>query len=441
MTAQRGTTVLEAGLIAGLFAAAVAFGGTQHLVWAGVKLTIFLCAAAAVWILPEQFAALPWKSLTLAGAFLLAQAFVLEARGERVNEPLADFLVYPAAFALAAALTAAPAVRTRLVAALIALGLAEALYGLTQALAGWQQILGIEKIYYRSQATGTFVNPNHFSGLLEMILPLALAAAAWHWGRAERGNERAGRDDGRAVAVFLATIALLIAAGIFVSHSRMGIISATAGVALTACAWTCTAEDSRRRIRAAAITCALAAAALLALWIGPEPVVKRFHSVTQDYHSRIDLWRETAALIRARPMFGAGWGAYPHLYPQVQATQLEFAVEHAHNDYLELATEFGIPGAALLVALAAGVVVRGLLPVWRGLEDCTAYQALGAASGIAALGVHSAADFNLRLPANALVFSVLLGLAWAAATPPWRATAAKPPGALHFPEREKDSRT
>jgi O-antigen ligase len=415
MTSPIARGLLETGLVACLLAAPVAIGGTQPLVWAGIKFAIFLMTAAAIWVLPKEFAALPWKWFALLSTFLVVQAFILHARGERAGDPMADFLVYPAAFALAAAVAAGAAARARLLAALIVLGALEALYGLAQELAGWQQILGMEKFVYRSQATGTYVNPNHFSGLLEMILPLALATAAWRWDNTGRHSGKTGLGEGRAAAVFFAALAMLIAAGILVSHSRMGLVSATAGAALAAGLWTCRAERPQRRRRAAALAGALMALALLALWIGTQPAVERFRQINQDSASRIDLWRESWPLVRERPLFGAGWGAYPRLYPQVQATQLEFAVEHAHNDYLELATEFGIPGAALLVFLAAGVALRALTR--RRLQDRAAYQALGAACGIAALGVHSIADFNLRLPANALIFSALLGMAWAAAAP------------------------
>ena len=404
--------VLEAGLLACLPVAAMAFGGTQSLVWAGVQFTIFILTAAAVWLVPEEFAALPWKWLAVLAVFLVMQAIVLQINGERAHGPIADFLIYPAAFALTAALAMAPSARARLCGLLITLGVAEAVYGLAQQMAGWQQILGIEKIYYRSQATGTYVNPNHFAGLLEMTLPLALASAAWNWDHADSPDE----DGGYAAGIFFAALALLLAAGIFVSHSRMGMASATGGAAVAAGVWIVSARGHRRRIRLATVSGVLVAASLLALWIGAEPMVDRFRHVTIDYGSRISLWRETAALVVARPTFGAGWGAFPRLYPQVQATELEFAVEHAHNDYLELATEFGIPGALLLIILVAGVVARALAFAWRNPADRNSYYVLGAASGITALGFHSWADFNLRLPANALIFAALLGLAWVPAS-------------------------
>ncbi len=400
------------GLIACLATAVIAIGGTQPLIFPATAAVLFLLTAATVWLLPSHLAHLPWKSLGLLALLVMLQAAALGARGERAGSPLWEFLLYPAVFALTAAIGCDPRARARLVAALITLGAAEAFYGLAQQLAGWQQILGIEKIYYREQATGTYVNPNHFAGLLGMVLPLVLAAAAEKWDRAGRSRE----DGNRSAAVFFAALALVLAAGIFASHSRMGLLSATAGAALTAGVWLARGRGGGRR--AGVLAAAALAAALLAAWLGPEPVMSRFRSASADAGGRLALWQESIALVRARPLLGAGWGAFPLLYTQVQATELDLAVDHAHNDYLELATEFGIPGAMLLVALALGLMLRAVRHARRGRPSPLVYQAMGAAGGIAALGVHSLADFNLRLPANALVFATLLGIAYACVAPP-----------------------
>jgi len=32
--------------------------------------------------------------------------------------------------------------------------------------------------------------------------------------------------------------------------------------------------------------------------------------------------------------------------------------------------------------------------------------------GVIAIGIHSTVDFNLQIPANAFVFTILLGLGW-----------------------------
>jgi hypothetical protein len=51
----------------------------------------------------------------------------------------------------------------------------EAFYGLIQYLTDWQQIFTYVKKFDLEEATGTYINRNHYAGLLEMILPFSLA--------------------------------------------------------------------------------------------------------------------------------------------------------------------------------------------------------------------------------------------------------------------------
>ena len=75
-----------------------------------------------------------------------------------------------------------------LVAVLIALGCFEAAYGIIQYLTGWQYIFTFPKLHYTSEATGTYVNRNHFAGLLEMVLPFVLAGILFHRPAASSGG-------------------------------------------------------------------------------------------------------------------------------------------------------------------------------------------------------------------------------------------------------------
>ena len=89
--------------------------------------------------------------------------------------------------------------------------------------------------------------------------------------------------------------------------------------------------------------------------------------------------------------------------------------DYAHNTYLELAHELGLPAAAALL-LAQGLVVRRL---WRGAAErrrnrWPACVGLGAA---AAAGLHALLDFSLQMPAAAALFAMLLGIGWAQSHP------------------------
>jgi O-antigen ligase len=90
-------------------------------------------------------------------------------------------------------------------------------------------------------------------------------------------------------------------------------------------------------------------------------------------------------------------------------------VDHVHNDYLELASETGLPGAALLFLPILALFIKMVIAF---LDDSRGYRRavlLGCIGSTVALLVHSMTDFNLQIPANALIFSVILGIGYKAA--------------------------
>jgi len=122
--------------------------------------------------------------------------------------------------------------KKRLVFALVSLAVFEALYGLIQYLTGWQQIFTYVKKYYLEEATGTYINRNHFAGFLEMILPfavvLALRGAALLFKNTSSGTATlrkiASRSELLSLVLWLFLATLLFVA-LVLSRSRMGIIS------------------------------------------------------------------------------------------------------------------------------------------------------------------------------------------------------------------------
>ena len=333
---------------------------------------------------------------------------------------LVKLLAYLSAFVLAAWATDYRKGRSVLVRGLILLGLFEAAYGIVQYLTGWQKIFTYTKKYDLEEATGTYINRNHFAGLLEMVLPFVLAAAfysfqvwASHRHGYERGPEAEERSSAAYQALFYSFLFIIMFVAVIFSRSRMGILVAVFTVGLVAVLGQLRA---RRKAWLLGVGLFLACALGYGLWIGLGPVLARFETVGDPTYlrmeGRISIWQDTVRVIRDYPISGSGLGTFELVYRHYQTALVSRAVEHAHNDFLQTAAETGIAGAALLflpIFFLLGKLVVSFL------DDPRPYRramTLGCIGSILALLLHSITDLNLRLPANALVFAVVLGLGY-----------------------------
>jgi len=335
---------------------------------------------------------------------------------------LVKFLAYICAFVLAAHVTDLRKHRSALVRALILLGLIEAAYGIVQYLTGWQQIFTYTKKYDLEEATGTFINRNHFAGHLEIVVPFVLAAAFHAYGRwvsrrhAYRGSSE---DNERSASVqqmffYLFLLALTSVAIVF-SRSRAGILV----VLVTVIFISALAQVKvRRKGWLLGILGFLGVVISYGLWIGLGPVLTRFEKVTDPNYLTIEgrfaIWRDTLRVVRDFPWLGSGAGTFEFVYRQYQTTIVEKLVGHAHNDYLEFITNTGLIGAALLFLPIFYLLVRMILTF---LEDSRSYRRsiiLGCIGATLAILLHSLTDFNLHIPANALAFAVVLGIGYRA---------------------------
>ena len=135
---------------------------------------------------------------------------------------------------------------------------------------------------------------------------------------------------------------------------------------------------------------------------------------------RVDVAAATLRAFADRPLLGFGMGAYEDAVPAYKRAHGDVRVRHAESDALELLAEGGLAGLLLVGWLAAGILLGLRDRVTASRDRFRNGLALAAAGGAATLLAHSLVDFNLRLPANALVFAALAGLAAAPRTGPKR---------------------
>ena len=436
---------VEAGLVLGASVAVLAFGGTAPQFFALTEviilaLGILLVAAGGVSL--ASFARLPILlpgiliglaalqilplPAFLAGAFSgrnpgASSYFTISVAPYDTVSSLLLLVTCITAFYLVLVLCEDRKARKRIVFWLLGIGTFEAFYGLIQYLTGWQQIFGYVKKYYLQDATGTYVNRNHFAGLLEIVLPFAVALALQQ-GRRLRRNEREVKRRTREslssteffLLMFWVFLAAILFAALFFSRSRMGIIAAFVSVGAVLALAGSSSLSVKARLAVGALF--LVGVCGLAVWIGSDPVIRRFETLGHEYagtgQDRVSIWRDTLHLIRAHPLLGTGLGTFATSYTSVQTAFLSLLVDHAHNDYLEFAAELGIPGAMLLFGAVFWTLWLMLKHSRRAREGLDKSICTGCFGSITAVLVHSVADFNLHIPANALVFAIVLALGW-----------------------------
>lgn len=259
-------------------------------------------------------------------------------------------------------------------------------------------------------ATGTYVNHNHYAGLLEIALPLAAMLTSVILRR--QHTERSDSIPWALLACLLIACSALVFLGLIYSFSRMAILVAIASVAVLAVLSASGGTTGKARSFASA---GLLAISLVFVFLAvPSGLLDRFgdkpggQDLTADV--RLQIWHETRHLIAAYPVFGCGLGAYASAIQKYRASAPLSLVDFAHNDYLQLLAELGPAG---FVPLAVGGIVvfsRLLRRIFSEARTRRRFLAAGCATSLCAIAMHSLVDFNLYIPANAMLVAWVAGI-------------------------------
>jgi len=321
---------------------------------------------------------------------------------------------------VALALAAAPALHDRLLLlrasiSVVTGGLLIAVYGLVARLAFGDKLYGFLAVPTIAPF-GPFVSKNHFAGYVEMTACLAVGLAVGLADEARRGPAPLSWLDShraRWVVVAWGTAGVLVLA-VGVSLSRGGVVSLVAGLIMLVAIrfWTRRHAPGSPRLLAVGAASLLVAAIAVASVLPSDArsrVSTLFSIGTRGPDPfRLGVWRDSLRLVAASPIVGSGLGAFEDALPRFKTAAGDHRVEHAENDYLEVLAEGG--GVAGILAGVAGISLVGLGLRRLRAETHRLARGLGAGAlaGVVALLAHSAYDFNLRIPSNALLFVLLV---------------------------------
>jgi O-antigen ligase len=303
--------------------------------------------------------------------------------------------------------------RLRLLLSLMLLvGFAEALYGLLTNFGGDE--LGL---WNPGQAqvtvSGTYVNQNHFAGLMEMTIPVGMGLLLSAW--PDHGRLTGLKEATRFLSAFMLGqrgvilfCILVMTAALIMTNSRGGTGALAIGVTVAIAI-----AVMKKGIRARELKLGLLASSLVVIamfWLGSGQFTEKLQA-TGLASDRGDLREVTYRMISDSPVVGTGLGTYRWVFPSYKDERFgSYFYEHAHNDYLEVLSEQGFIGFSLL-AMGVLLILQSLMRALGRRRDPLVRGTLFAAiAGSVSLMVHGLVDFNFQIPANAGFFFVLLGL-------------------------------
>ncbi|HEV8075244.1 MAG TPA: O-antigen ligase family protein [Candidatus Acidoferrum sp.] len=283
---------------------------------------------------------------------------------------------------------------------LMSLGFFVSVFGILQHLTFNGKLYWFRVMRYGGYPFGPYVNRNHFAGFAEILIPVALVPLVLGKVRRER--------------LFLVGLfAIVPIVALLLSASRGGIVSfAVQMVILFSLLLVRRLQSRYMLVGGVLVLCAILAVS----WIGVQQVLERFsnyQTVDVSMGKRASMRHDTWRIFLDHPALGTGLGTLQMVFPPYESSYDAKIVNHTHNDYLEALAETGVPGALCCLWFLAILFIESV----KGLKDLGG--SFGAALNLAGLVgccgllVHSLVDFNLHIPANALLFFVSAHLATA----------------------------
>jgi O-antigen ligase len=266
-------------------------------------------------------------------------------------------------------------------------------------------------------ASGTFVNRNHYAALLGMALCIGGGLLLGIWQERQRAD---AADDitrcGSGLDLWVRSIplivtSLIILTGIVFSFSRMGLTSPIGILVVLGSVWLFGPVSNRLRLVVGGLT-AVSLLLVGGAWPALEVVAARFQTLDDSY--RIAAWNGTYRLFLSSPIVGIGLGGLIDNLPRFLPLPISETFDHSHNEFLEMLAEGGAIYATL-VLLGLMVYIPRVVRLWAGRRDPLARGlGIGCLAAILAALMYSLVEFPLRMPANGLYLSVIMGLGWAA---------------------------
>lgn len=279
---------------------------------------------------------------------------------------------------------------------------------------------------------GTFVNRNHAAGYLNMCLSVGIGLMLARLGSEVHKESGWKARLTRAIEFLLSPkirlrlLLVVMVISLVVTRSRMGNSAFFISMLVVGLLGVVLMRKTASRTVALIVSLVIIDVFVVGAAVGLERVVERIQQTevttsVGDTRTEESIEARTEAARTALPMVpdfawvGSGGGSFYNVFMGYRtAAYGSVFMDHTHNDYVEIAADYGLIGLGLLGLLVGASLWTAITVMAQRRSSLPRGIAFGVAMAIVALLLHSTVDFNLQIPANALTIVVVLAMAWVA---------------------------
>ena len=288
-----------------------------------------------------------------------------------------------------------------------------ALYGLIIHFKNPEQVLWTERhTVYEGRLMSTYICPNHFAHLLQMLLPFCLVLLF-----IPQAGLYLRLLSGYSLVVFIPTL--------FLTESRAGWLGSIAAIGMT-CLLLALRRSKKLFVLLMILVPLCSTLLLLGAWRFSDTFQRRMKPVTEFIQGQAEegigsesrdfrpqTWMDTIDMIKQQPLLGYGPGTYRYAYPEFRKRfrGRRIVTGHPHNEYLELIADYGLMGFGVFALAWLYGLIRILIFSLKTDNRLHAFMAMAFLGTAAGTMVHSFFDFQMHIFPNALVFALLAAVA------------------------------
>lgn len=248
---------------------------------------------------------------------------------------------------------------------------------------------------HRGDPIGLFVNRNHSAMLFLAAMPVVAFLGAM---KVHSGKPR--------TATLTLTLSSLVILGILIIGTTSRMALGLLPLALLISLFLIFFGQARWRSALPATLALAAVGVTLFAFGGLNRSISRFSSI---HDSRFDFWTDVSWALQEYGLAGTGFGTFISVHQSAEslAAVTSAVINHAHNDYLEILLEGGLPAMALMLMFVA-ILAASIVQLLRSRASPErALSSVAASGGILLLLIFSLVDYPLRMPALGGLFALL----------------------------------